>query len=380
LVWTLNVVSSIARAWTQDEIALIKDVAERTWAAVERARAEVALRGSEQRFREFAAASTDILWIRNARTLQLEFVSSAFGKIYGARPQDMLGRPGLKRWIRLVDRRDRSQVLDALRRVRSGQRVMQEYRIFRQSDGQMRWIRNTGFPLLGGANTVEYIGGIAEDYTEAKEISARLQVMVTELQHRTRNQIAVVRSLSDKTLDESQSLEDYRLRYGRRLGAMARAQQLLSRLSEGQRVFFDELLRAELAGHGANPATVSLEGPAGVPLRSSTVQTLALALHELATNAVKYGALSTPGGQLRVGWHVSDNDDGTHQRLHVDWRELGVSAVQGSEAGHSGYGRELIERALPYQLNARTQYEIGPDGVHCTIDVPISGVFRAEKN
>jgi PAS domain S-box-containing protein len=379
LVWTLNVVASTAREWTSDEILLIKEVAERTWAAAERAKAEEALNASEERFREFAAASSDILWIRDARTMQFNFVSAAFSQVYGAPIDEAVGGNDLKRWAKLIEPEDRSHVFDALKRVRAGDRVVHEFRIRRPSDGQVRWIRDTAFPLLESGNTVEFIGGISQDYTDEKAASDHLQVLITELQHRTRNQIAVVRSLSDKTLHESQSLEDYRTHYGERLAALGRVQRLLSRTADDDRVTFDELLRAELAAHGAAPGNVFLEGPSGVRLRSRSVQTLALALHELATNAVKYGAIASLEGRLHVGWHVTENEDGTNQRLNIDWRESGVNIPDPDIAvQNSGYGRELIERALPYQLNARTQYEIGPTGVHCVIDVPISGMFRAK--
>jgi two-component sensor histidine kinase len=102
------------------------------------------------------------------------------------------------------------------------------------------------------------------------------------------------------------------------------------------------------------------------------VQTFALALHELATNAVKYGALSDRGGQLAVCWEVR-HDDARGAQLWVDWRESGVSDMPSPEAPArgNGYGRELIERALPYQLGARTSYAFETDGVHCTIEVPV---------
>jgi PAS domain S-box-containing protein len=380
LVWTLNVVSSTAREWSPNEIALIKEVAERTWAAVERAKAEVALRASEERFREFAAASTDILWIRNARTMRFEYASLAFSTVYGESMEELTRYNTLKRWAKSIDPADRRRVFNALRQVRAGQRVMIEFRITRPSDGEVRWLRTTAFPLVGSGKTVEHIGGISQDFTEEKAASDRLEVMVTELQHRTRNQIAVVRSLSNKTLDESKSLEDYRERFGARLSAVARVQKLLSRLAERERVTFDELLMAELSAHGAAPGRVFLEGPSGVPLRSSTVQTLALALHELATNAVKHGAISSPGGRLHVGWHLTENEDGTNQRLNVEWRETHVDIADVNLAlQQGGYGRELIECALPYQLNAKTHYELGPGGVRCTIDVPISGMARARE-
>jgi two-component sensor histidine kinase len=129
-------------------------------------------------------------------------------------------------------------------------------------------------------------------------------------------------------------------------------------LSEDERIRFDELLRTELAGHGAVDAEgygsqVSLEGPEGIHLRSSMVQPLALGLHELATNALKYGALSRPEGRLHVRWGLADGDDG-EPRLRVKWLESGVRMPVPAD-GHTqrqGYGRQLIERALPYQLSA----------------------------
>jgi two-component sensor histidine kinase len=107
--------------------------------------------------------------------------------------------------------------------------------------------------------------------------------------------------------------------------------------------------------------------------------TLALARHERATNAVKYGAMADPVGRLHIGWHVTEGEGGTNQRLNIDWRESRVSIPDPNSAlQSSGYGRELIERAFPYQFNVRTHCEIGPTGVHCVIDVPISGTFRAK--
>ena len=110
-------------------------------------------------------------------------------------------------------------------------------------------------------------------------------------------------------------------------------------------------------------------------LRSFTVQTFALALHELATNALKYGALSQPDGRLAVEWSIVDGPGGT-PLLHVDWRERCRLAEREPDgpalSDRRGYGRELIERALPYQLKARTTYRIGDEGVHCTITLPLS--------
>lgn len=132
-------------------------------------------------------------------------------------------------------------------------------------------------------------------------------MLVSELQHRTRNLIDVVRSVADLTLRSSTSLDEFAVKFRDRLAALARVQALLSRLKEGARVTFDELIGAELRALGypvAASEQVTLEGPADVELRSSTVQIVAMALHELATNAVKYGVLTQPGGQLAITWHL----------------------------------------------------------------------------
>jgi len=103
------------------------------------------------------------------------------------------------------------------------------------------------------------------------------------------------------------------------------------------------------------------------------VQALALGLHELGTNAIKYGALSQPDGCLRVHWDV-DTTHPREPRLRVDWSEHGVAVPEPlpGQPRRRGYGRELIERALPYQLQAATRYELTPEGVRCSISLPLA--------
>ena len=125
--------------------------------------------------------------------------------------------------------------------------------------------------------------------------------------------------------------------------------------------------------HGSK---VTLAGPKDVPLRSSTVQTLSLALHELATNAAKYGALAQPQGRLLVRWRVEPSVGGGEPLLVVEWQESGViMPSHGAAPQGSGFGRELIERALPYELDAETNFVLGSDGVRCTLSLPISGAL-----
>ena len=93
-----------------------------------------------------------------------------------------------------------------------------------------------------------------------------------------------------------------------------------------------------------------------------------MALHELATNAVKYGALRQRSGTLKVMWDLRENDRG--RLVQLEWRETGVSLPTDAPV-RRGYGRELIERALPYQLDAVTNFEIAADGVRCSVELPL---------
>jgi two-component sensor histidine kinase len=213
-----------------------------------------------------------------------------------------------------------------------------------------------------------------EQHTVAlRESEERLAGVVGELEHRTRNLISVVGTIADNTLRTSNTFEDFKASYHDRLEALGRAQSLLFRKKDGGRVTFDELINAELAAHsvrvGAN-GSVTLDGPTGVRLRSGTVQTVAMVLHELVTNAVKYGALKQPNGHLTIRWRLETMGEGGKPWLHLDWKESGMEMPPSPHA--TGQGRELIERALPYQFDAQTTFAMESDGVHCTISLPVS--------
>lgn len=457
----------------------------------ERVRTEAALRESEDRLRQFGEASQDILWMRDAQTLQWQYLTPAFEAIYGIPRDEALRGNDLDNWLDLIVEEDRAQVFDAIERVRSGKHVTFDYRVRRPDDGMIRWMRDTDFPISDVQGNVTLIGGIGHDLTELRETELRLQVLmegipqlvwradkdgdwtwsspqwsdhtgysredskgdgwlkafhpddrdaardawneavrtgkyevearirntstqeyrwfqtralpvrddrgsiiewlgtstdihqirdlqgrqqvlVAELQHRTRNLMAVVQSMLVKTAQASSDLGDFKQRFGQRLAALSRVQSLLSRLNDSERIAFDDLISAELEALDGQAEQVTLDGPAGVRLRSSTVQTLAMALHELATNAVKHGALSQPAAKLDIRWSLHRDPGQDFPLLHIEWSETGVTMPAERDQRPSGHGRELIERALPYQLDAQTNFDLRPDGVHCTILLPVS--------
>jgi len=213
-----------------------------------------------------------------------------------------------------------------------------------------------------------------EQYRVAlREREDRLATVLAEFQHRTRNLLTVVSSIADNTMRKSDTFADFAASYHDRLRALGRVQGLLLRQQRGDRVTFDELIEDELAAlsvDGGDRGRVTLDGPKGVGLVSGTVQTLALAVHELTTNALKYGALKQPNGHLTIRWRQEISAERGEPWLHVDWKESGVEVP--TSVGGTGQGRELIEGALPYQFGARTTFALEADGVHCTISLPVS--------
>jgi two-component sensor histidine kinase len=205
-----------------------------------------------------------------------------------------------------------------------------------------------------------------------------MRILVSELQHRTRNLIGVVMAMMERTGVAGQTLAEFKASFGDRLVALGRVQGLLSRAAPGDSVTFDSLLQSELSAQSEDGGTVTLDGPNGVVLRSNLVQALAMALHELTTNAVKYGALGQRSGHLHVRWWREQDENGSPWIL-VDWKESGVEPAQtAGEPRRAGNGRQLIENALSYQFGARTSFAIDPDGVHCTIALPLSGARTEE--
>lgn len=225
--------------------------------------------------------------------------------------------------------------------------------------------------ILPYRSTENFIAGVVVNFLDVTAITkaeARQSLLLAELQHRVRNMLGVVRSIARRSAESSETVADFARNLDGRLNAFARTQVLASRDPEAG-VDLEYLVVEELAAFRAKDSDlVRIAGPA-VLLQSKAAESIALAIHELATNAAKHGALSRPGGSVAVNWDVGQ--DGATPRLLIDWREQGGPRLA-KPPKRRGFGTELLERTLAFELKAETRLDFEPTGLRCTIALPLS--------
>jgi len=216
---------------------------------------------------------------------------------------------------------------------------------------------------------------LSAEMDELQRQQTQEHVTIADLHHRTRNLLAVVRAIATQNF-QSHVGGSVLKSFVERLGSLGRVQRLLSR-ADNQRVKLADVVWSELeayANNNTHRTRLEVHGPS-VRLFNHQVQTISLALHELAMNAVKYGALQTPAGRLSVTWETWLGAHG-QQRLALTWRESGVT-MPPDVGTRRGQGRELLENSLKFSLHANTQLVFGNDGVWCRIEMPIDTKKRS---
>jgi PAS domain S-box-containing protein len=331
-----------------------------------RKEAEAALAETRERLAQFGEASLDVLWMREAQTLEWVYLSPAFERIYGLSREAALSGDTLHRWLELVLPEDRAAALANIEKVRQGSDAVFEYRIRRPDTGKVRWLRNTDFPIRDESGAVVRIGGIGQDITEEKRAAEQNATLLAELQHRVRNVLALVSSVAGQSANSSTSVADYRDRLIGRLEALARTQTILTR-EAGVGVDLRALIETEISAYSAQVTNLAISGP-DLKLAPKAAEVLTLAVHELTTNAVKYGALRGEGGHLTVSWHVLQDRD--EDMLQLNWVETGVSLK--AKNPQKGFGTQLITQRVPYELDGIATLETEADGIRCRIEFPLT--------
>jgi two-component sensor histidine kinase len=260
----------------------------------------------------------------------------------------------------LIDRADWKMLCRQLKRARQKGGAWQlEFRVCRP-DGSVRWCLGSAVAVRNAAGRISRIRGITMDITDRKEADDRQSLLAREVDHRTKNALAVVHAIV--SLTRASDVDQFSIAVEGRIQALARAHSLLSE-SRWCGAGIADLIQGELAPfRSSNPERLQISGRS-LSLHPSAVQALALAIHELAVNAARYGALSTPGGSVQVTWEKMEGDE-----LALRWIECGGPAPQ--PQAPEGFGIRIIRASIETQLSGTVTFNWYSDGMQCAIRVP----------
>jgi PAS domain S-box-containing protein len=336
------------------------DGAIREWIGVhtditEQKAAQEQLRESEARFRAMADAAPAPVWMTTAEG-GIEFVNEAFAEFAGIDRDGLLGDV----WINMIHPDDILNVLAKRLDARAGLLSYSFEARFRNQSGGYKWMLANARPRIDSAGQFQGYLGMAMDLTEIKEAEAHQRLLINELNHRVKNTLASIQSIARQTLKTDETPPHVRERLFDRLLAMSGAHDVLTRenwsgaaveevVRQGLRPFVDE----------RDPGRIMVQGPA-LRVGPSAALALALAIHELGTNAVKYGALSTAEGKVHVEWAPAG--DG---RAQLSWREVGGPTV--APPSRKGFGARLLDGGLTADLGGRPQLIFAPEGVEARL-------------
>jgi two-component sensor histidine kinase len=205
------------------------------------------------------------------------------------------------------------------------------------------------------------VGGLAAALERERSLHQRQRLLVEELDHRVKNNLSIVQAIARQTLKPAVCRPEVRAEFDSRLIALSSAHEVLTRTG-WEEVELTELITNLLRALGIRRERVRIHGP-GLTIRAEAATTLTLAMHELATNALKYGALSVERGSVDITWRSED------QRLHLEWREQEGPPVRLPEK--RGFGSSMLERALAREFGGTVELRFVPEGVQCIIEAPL---------
>ena len=246
-----------------------------------------------------------------------------------------------------------------------------EYRIIRPS-GEMRWVETRCFISYDAVGHPKRVLGVSIDISERKRAEEHQRILVAELDHRVKNVLATVSAVTAQTLESSSSMSDFVAALDGRIRSMAAAHELLS-MGQWQGMPLADVVRRELAPY-ATSNNVEVDGPE-VMLSAAAGQLVAMMVHELVTNAAKYGALSSRSGRVLVRWHRKFNGSA---QLILEWQELGGPRVEAQKK--SGYGTSVVRDLIPYELGGTVDLSFTPEGVRCRLEIPLDGPGTDSQN
>lgn len=353
-VWVNNSVAVIRRA-SGDPFGVLAVTLDVT----ERRRAENALRRSEESIRLAVEGAGMATWEMDLATGVATWSGTRFAILGYPRPAD--GRGTLDQWLDLIDPDDRPMVADAVARCfGEGTPFTLEYRIHRADSGEERWLRSYGNRIDGQPGEANRFVGVSFDITASKRSEQHQRLLINELNHRVKNTLAIVQAIAHQSFGGEVASRHARHAFEGRLAALSSAHNLLTQ-QNWESASLRQVIGDGMAAYHAGER-VTIHGP-DIPLAPKTAVSLAMAVHELATNATKYGSLSNSEGRIDIDCAVAD------ESLRLVWRESGGPPVVAPT--RRGFGSRMIERGLAAELGGTVQIDFAPDGVICTVDAPL---------
>jgi two-component sensor histidine kinase len=251
--------------------------------------------------------------------------------------------------------------------MRTGQPVHDREIVLERSDGGRAIVLANIEPITGDDGAVLGAVGCFQDITERKRIDHQQRTLLNELNHRVKNTLATVQSFADHTIRKCGLSREAQDDFEGRLIALSRAHDQLTR-GRWEPIDLGTIVESAVAPScGGGTARLRIAGDT-IRLGAQASLTLSLVFHELAANAVKYGALSVPSGRVVVTWAVAERDGVPTVRIH--WEEQGGPAVVPPD--RPGFGSRLVQHGLARQLRAAAALDYAPSGLRCTMDIPLS--------
>jgi PAS domain S-box-containing protein len=245
-----------------------------------------------------------------------------------------------------------------------------EYRVV-WPDGTTLWLRGHGRVVARTPDGKAHrLVSIVADVTERKAAEDHAQFLMHELSHRSKNLLAVIQSISRRTARTATTMEEFEIRFGRRLQGLAASHDVLVRNS-WQGAPLADLLRQQLMPFtDIQSSRVELAGP-DIVVTAEATQAIGLAIHELATNALKYGALSQPSGKVRISWNFACNA-GASPQLLLNWIEQGGPPV--SPPSRKGFGHLVVGEMVERSLNGKVDMEFAAQGLNWSVSIPATNL------
>jgi PAS domain S-box-containing protein len=246
-----------------------------------------------------------------------------------------------------------------------------EYRVV-WPDGTILWLRGHGQVVARTADGKAHrLVSIVADVTERKAAEDHVQFLMRELSHRSKNLLTVIQSIARRTARTATSMEEFETRFGRRLQGLAASHDVLVR-NNWQGAPLADLLRQHLAPFGdIQSSRLELTGPE-IVVTAEAAQAIGLAVHELATNAIKYGALSVPTGKIKVSWALDGNADASRNLL-LNWTEEGGPPVV--PPSHKGFGHVVVDDMIERSLNCKVAVDFAVSGLSWRVSIPASNLI-----